>query len=351
MEADTPIRVLIVDDSKLVRQLLEEILSSALDIDVVATATDPFDARDKIKQYQPDVITLDIEMPKMDGVTFLKNLMRLRPLPVVMISTLTKKSANITFQSLELGAIDYIAKPKGHLRDELGAQAEEIINKVRHAASAKIQPPSSIARDALPPRINTASSRVELIAIGSSTGGTEAIKSMLQGLPQNMPPIVIVQHMPGGFTASFARRLDQCCHLSTQELGTGKVELKPNNVYIANGDHHMEVEKRAKTYIACQRDTPPINRHKPSVDVLFESVTKAAGRKAVGVILTGMGQDGTAGMLKMKQAGAFTIAQDEKSCVVWGMPKSAQKAGAARQVLSLTKIPTRLGELCSAVQT
>lgn len=348
MMEDDVITVLIVDDSRLVRQLLKEILSRAADIEVVATAIDPFDAREKIKQYQPDVITLDIEMPRMDGITFLKNLMRLRPLPVVMVSTLTQKSADITLQALELGAVDYVAKPKGALKQKLGALAAEIIVKVRQAAYANIQPPPPETSNSHSPRINKISSRVELLAVGSSTGGTEAIKFLLQGLPQNMPPIVIVQHMPGGFTTSFARRLNQCCHLTIQELGKGKIVLKPNNVYIANGDHHMMVRKRGDSYLAHQSDTQPVNRHKPSVDVLFESVANAAGRKAIGIILTGMGQDGSLGLLKMKQAGAFTIGQDKKSCVVWGMPKAAEDAGATRQVLPLNKISIRVGELCSA---
>jgi len=337
------IKVLIVDDQALIRQLLHSILSQDPDIEVIGTAVDPFDARKKIKQLNPDVITLDIEMPQMDGITFLKNLMRLRPTPVVMISTLTEKGADITLEALEIGAIDYIPKPKIAVESELPAIASQIIEKVKNAALANLhalEPNTNQeqSRYALKPSTSKQNNRIDLIAIGASTGGTEAIKEVLRRLPNAMPPIVIVQHMPAGFTTSFAARLEQMLDLNVEEFTSKSKQLLPNHIYLANGSQHLSVKEKGSHFFGITDDSEEVNRHKPSVEVLFSAVAKHCKNRAIGVMLTGMGSDGAKGMLSMKNAGAITIAQDEASSVVWGMPRAAAELGATTTILPLQKI-------------
>lgn len=363
MNTSTAVKVLIVDDSELIRSLLTEILSSDPAIDVVGTAFDPLDARDKIKQLNPDVLTLDVEMPRMDGITFLKNLMRLRPMPVVMISTLTEKGAETTLQAMELGALDYISKPKVQVDKELSALAQEICTKVKQAARANVEAlvqniqqrqfsgtTSSATTSATtqPLPADKPSNNIKLIAIGASTGGTEAIKEVLCGLPSQMPPIVIVQHMPAGFTASYAKRLDQLMKLTVTEFNESGVLLKPNHVYIAHGAYHLRVQQLGGVLKGYVDSGEPVNRHKPSVDVLFDSVAEYCGASAVGVILTGMGIDGASGLGRMRETGALTIAQDEKSSVVWGMPRVAVQQGAAKEILPLMQIGRFLVDSCYA---
>ncbi len=347
---DRKIKVLIVDDSALVRQVLTEMLNSAADIEVVGTAQDPFVARERIKSLKPDVLTLDVEMPRMDGVTFLRNLMRLRPMPVVMVSTLTEKGADITFQALELGAVDFVSKPKTDIAHTLDDYAEEIITKVRTAASARVQ---ALTRSSVDDRSERHSADAVLgkvsasihfrttdriLAIGASTGGTEAIKEVLMRLPADTPGTVITQHIPEAFSAPFAKRMNGISAMTVCEAEDGQ-QIVTGHVYIAPGSQHLLVERDGARYICRLNDGPPVNRHKPSVDVLFRSVAQNVGSNAISVLLTGMGDDGARGMQEMKEAGAPTIAQDEKSSVVWGMPGEAVKLGCVDSVLSLTKIP------------
>ncbi|UTA47664.1 chemotaxis response regulator protein-glutamate methylesterase [Simiduia sp. 21SJ11W-1] len=340
---ETKIKVLIVDDSRLVRDILRSIFLMDKSMEVVGSAVDPIDAREKIKSLNPDVITLDIEMPKMDGLTFLRNLMRLRPTPVVMISTLTEKGADATLQALELGAIDFIAKPKIKIESEFPALADEILRKVRCAARAKVAPFQPPEKPSAPVAVTAGGLACDLLAIGASTGGTEAIKTVLLALPANVPPIVIVQHMPPGFTQSFANRLNELLPFDVIEFSGRNEPLKPGVVYLANGAEHMIVETHRGLLTASVDDGAPVNRHKPSVDVLFRSVAKLPELRTIGVILTGMGMDGAKGLLDMRQAGAHTIAQDKESSVVWGMPRIASEIGAAELVLPLNKIGTAIG--------
>jgi len=348
------IKVLIVDDSALVRQVLTEILSSDPEIEVVGTAVDPFAARDKIKQLNPDVVTLDVEMPKMDGITFLSNIMRLRPMPVVMISSLTEQGAEITLQALEIGAIDYVEKPKLDVAEGMKEYTREILEKVKVASKAKVRAKEiTIGQEAVPER-HTAdavlkkqfnrkhfSSTEKIIAIGASTGGTEAIKDVLLGFPADAPGIVITQHIPENFSKPFAERMDRTCLMTVCEASDGQ-QILPGHAYIAPGSHHLMVERSGARYICRLSDGPPVNRHKPSVDVLFRSVAQNAGSNAVGAILTGMGNDGAAGLKELQDTGAPTFAQDENTSVVWGMPGEAVKLGAADQVLPLEKIAANI---------
>lgn len=356
------VKVLIIDDSALIRQILTEILSADPEIDVVGTASDPLVARDKIKQLNPDVLTLDVEMPKMDGITFLGNLMRLRPMPVVMISSLTEAGADITFQALELGAVDFIAKPKVDLTHGMEHYAEIIIEKVKAASKAKVRtqsatPSSSVASGSLERHTADAviaksfnkkhfASTEKIIAIGASTGGTEAIKDVLVDLPANMPGIVITQHIPEQFSGPFALRMNKCCAMEVCEASDGQ-QILPGHVYIAPGSHHLIVERSGARYVCKLSDGLPVNRHRPSVDVLFRSVAQNAGSNSIGVILTGMGNDGAAGMKEMQDAGAPTVAQDENSSVVWGMPGEAVKLGAADTILPLSKVAGKIMLLVS----
>jgi two-component system chemotaxis response regulator CheB len=354
------IRVLIVDDSALMRQVLTELLSQDPEIQVVGTAQDPYFAREKIKALNPDVLTLDVEMPKMDGLTFLEKLMVGHPMPVVMVSSLTEAECQTTFHALELGAVDFITKPRIDLRSGMEEQAQELVAKVKGAAQARVRRASHPVR-----RLSSDTSRDQndasratlcerrftsdaapsamlkttdtIIAIGASTGGTEAIRELLEALPPNMPPIMITQHMPEKFTQSFAERLNGRCRIAVKEAEDGDSVL-PGHALIARGNHHMTLTRNG----ARLNQGPPVNRHRPSVDVLFQSVAQYAGGNSVGVILTGMGGDGAQGLLAMKRAGAYTVAQDESTCVVFGMPKEAIKLGGVEKILPLADIPAAI---------
>ncbi|XKE45406.1 chemotaxis response regulator protein-glutamate methylesterase [Halomonas organivorans] len=341
------IKVLCVDDSALIRDLLTEIINSQPDMEVVAVAPDPIAARDLIKRYNPDVLTLDVEMPRMDGLDFLERLMRLRPMPVLMVSSLTQAGSEITLRALELGALDFVAKPSLGIRSGMQAYAEEITDKLR--AAARSRPRQARRRDAPAPQTLKAPlvSSEKLIIIGASTGGTEAIRSVLEPLPPNSPAILITQHMPGGFTRSFAERLDRLCQISVKEAQDGE-RILPGHAYIAPGDTHLKLARSGANYVARLDAGPPVNRHRPSVDVLFDSAAHQAGRNAIGVLLTGMGKDGAAGLLKMRQAGSPTLAQDEASCVVFGMPREAIALGAASDVVALDEVAPRLLKLVAA---
>ncbi|MDF2784274.1 MAG: chemotaxis protein [Pantoea eucrina] len=342
------ITVMCVDDSALMRQLMTEIINSHPDMEMVATAPDPLVARDLIKQYNPQVLTLDVEMPRMDGLDFLEKLMRLRPMPVVMVSSLTGKGSEVTLRALELGAVDFVTKPQLGIREGMLAYSQMIADKIRGAARAKLHTrivsPAPVTLKAGP-----LLSSEKLIAIGSSTGGTEAIRHVLQPLPATSPALLITQHMPPGFTRSFAERLNKLCQITVKEAEDGE-RILPGHAYIAPGAMHMELGRSGANYVVKLNDGPPVNRHKPSVDVLFRSVAVNAGRNAVGVILTGMGNDGAAGMLEMHRAGAWTIAQDEASCVVFGMPREAIAMGGASEVVDLGHISQHMLAKISAGQ-
>lgn len=334
------ITVLIVDDSALIRKIYRELLGDAPDIEVLDTAVDAQDARTKIKQLNPQVVTLDIEMPGMDGLSFLEKIMTLRPMPVIMASTLTQKGADATLRALELGAVDYISKPTGaQTRNALVGLKEDLISKIRAAAQANITPRHRAETAAVLPFRAAATNR--LIAIGSSTGGVEALRDIFQQLPTGLPPIVMTQHMPESFTASFAARLNSVSQVEVAEAKDG-MKLQPGHAYLAPGGKHLSVIKQGASWI-CRLDTnPPVSGHRPSVDVLFESVAQAAGDRGVGVILTGMGKDGAQGLLKMREHGAYTLGQSESSCVVYGMPKAAKLVGAVHKELPLADIPAHL---------
>ena len=349
MDAQKKIKVLIIDDSALVRQMLTDMLSKDAEIEVVGTATDPYMAREKIKRLNPDVLTLDVEMPRMDGVTFLKNLMRLRPMPVVMVSSLTDKGADITLRALELGAVDYVSKPKVDFVHTFESYAEEILDKVKVAAKAKVRPMRAVNAEAedVPaqpqPEVSAGPPILseKIVAIGASTGGTEAIKEVLQSLPVTVPGIVITQHIPRAFSQPFAKRMNSISQLNVCQAKNGQPILK-GHVYIAPGGEHLLVAKEAGMYVCRLSSGDPVNRHRPSVEVLFRSVAQAVGRNAVGIMLTGMGADGAIAMKEMKEAGAKNIAQDENTSVVWGMPGEAVKAGAVDHILPLDKVAGQL---------
>ena len=334
------IKVLIVDDSALIRGVMKEIISSQPDMEVVGVAPDPLVARELIKQTNPDVLTLDVEMPKMDGLDFLEKLMRLRPMPVVMVSSLTERGSEITMRALDLGAVDFVTKPKISIQSGMREYTELIADKIRAAAKARIRPRTiaPAVAGALPALRNPLTSSEKLIIIGASTGGTEAIREFLMQMPSDCPGILIAQHMPEGFTTSFARRLDSLCKISVREAA-GDERVLPGHAYIAPGHSHLLLVRSGANYVTRIEQSPPVNRHRPSVDVLFRSAASAAGKNAVGVILTGMGKDGAAGMLEMKQAGAYNFAQDEASCVVFGMPREAIAMGGTDEVGALTDLP------------
>ena len=385
------IRVVVVDDSALVRSLLAEIINRQPDMECVGTANDPIVAREMIRERDPDVITLDVEMPRMDGIDFLGRLMRLRPTPVVMISTLTERGGEVTMKALELGAVDFVAKPRIGVANGLNELATQIVEKVRIAAGARVkrasaaQPPPAPARDiqsgvasaagigsaAGPNGVATAAggggggaggvgsvagasgassllgrvSTEKLVFIGASTGGTEAIRQILVQLPADSPAVVITQHMPPGFTTSFAARLDSLCRITVKEAADGE-RILPGHAYIAPGGRHFSVGRSGANYVAVVRDGEPVNRHRPSVEVLFMSAAAVAGRNAIGVMLTGMGADGARAMRAMKDAGSYNYVQDEASCIVFGMPREAIAHGAADEVLALDEIaPSLLARL------
>ena len=360
MNAGADIRVLVVDDSALVRRILTEIFAAAPGIEVVGSAGDPFVARERIKELNPDVLTLDVEMPRMDGLTFLRNLMRLRPMPVVMVSSLTERGAETTLRALELGAFDFVAKPKIDVAGTLGSFADEIVGKVRAAAGARVQrraepapsprpagataiPAPKLSADAVLPQVATRTFRTtdRLVALGASTGGTEAIREVLEALPPDAPAIVISQHIPQAFSGPFARRMDSVSRMAVCEATDGTL-IVPGHAYIAPGDRHLLVERDGARWRCRLSDGPPVNRHRPSVDVMFRSVAQSAGANAIGVLLTGMGDDGARGLKELQDAGAPTLAQDEASSVVWGMPGAAVRLGAADRVLPLGQVAEAL---------
>lgn len=342
------ISVLIVDDSAVVRNVLAERLSSVDDIHVVGTATDPYVARDKILTLQPDVLTLDIEMPRMDGLTFLAKLMKHYPLPVIVVSSVTPEGSDAAIRALELGAVDVVSKPGSAFN--VAEICDLLIERIRVAASARVVAVHSRPRGAEPvtPQVESVLRTThKVIAIGASTGGTQAIREVLVQLPRTIPGIVVVQHMPEHFTAAFARRLDEQCQITVREARDGDAVI-PGQALIAPGNRHMVLQRSGSHYLVQLRDGPPVHYQRPSVDVLFHSAARHCGRNCVGVILTGMGEDGAAGMLAMRQAGARTIAQDEQTCVVYGMPRAAVKIGAAEQVVPLDDIPAHILDLVNA---
>lgn len=336
------IKVLVIDDSALIRSLLTEIINSQKDMEVVGAAPDPIVAREMIKQLNPDVLTLDVEMPKMDGLDFLEKLMRLRPMPVLMVSTLTERGSEITMRALELGAVDFVTKPKSSITEGMRGYTVEITEKIRAAAQAKvahIAKPVASTGGAAPSMLkNPLISSEKLLIIGASTGGTEAIKAFLMQMPSDCPGILITQHMPAGFTKSFANRLDSLCKISVKEAEGGE-RILPGHAFIAPGDKHLMLGRSGANYVTQLSDAAPVSRHKPSVDVLFDSAATYAGKNAIGIIMTGMGKDGAAGMLKMRQAGAFNFAQNEESCVVYGMPREAVAHGGVNEVAHLNDLP------------
>ena len=341
------IRVLVVDDSALMRGLLTEMINSAPDMEVVGAAPDAPTAREMIKVLSPDVLTLDVQMPKMDGLEFLERLMRLRPMPVVMVSAYTQAGSETTLKALELGAIDFIGKPRADSAKTMEIYAEELVEKIRAAKGARLRRQvmkSEIAPAVVPSVVGSPAGRPagsgKIIFVGASTGGTEAIKEFLLGIPVDCPPIMIVQHMPESFTGSFARRLDSLCQPTVIEA-KGNEKLEPGKVFIAPGHSHLQVKRSASGLVTELLATPPVNRHRPSVDVLFDSAAAIVGRQAVGVILTGMGKDGAQGLMRMRQAGARTLGQDEASCVVYGMPREAFLVGAVEEQCPLDEMARR----------
>ncbi len=347
----TKIRVIVVDDSALVRGLLTEIIDRQSDMCCIGAAADPLVAREMIRDLNPDVITLDIEMPRMDGLDFLARLMRLRPMPVVMVSTLTERGADVTLKALELGAVDFVSKPKIGVADGLRQLGADITEKIRTAARARVHRLAAAPAPAAPgsatvkptsPALGRLSTE-KLIFIGASTGGTEATREVLVNLPADSPAVLITQHMPPGFTKSYAARLNGLCRIRVAEATDGERVL-PGHAYIAPGGFHLSVERSGANYIARVIDGEPVNRHKPSVEVLFDSAARVVGRNALGVMLTGMGADGAKAMKTMRDAGSWNIVQDEASCVVFGMPREAIAHGAANEVLPLAQIAPRLIE-------
>lgn len=346
------IRVLIVDDSALIRQLLTELLSKDPNLEVVGTASDPYVARDKIMKLNPDVLTLDVEMPRMDGLTFLEKLMASRPMPVVMVSSLTEKGCQTTLKALELGAVDFVTKPKLDLSNCVREIARDLVLKIRSAAGANVRPrpranssSAAVVKAALPSEALIASTH-KVIAIGASTGGTEALAQVLSQFPSDAPGVIAVIHMPAGYTKSYAERLDGLCQIRVKEATDGD-RILPGHALIAPGDLHMEAMRSGASYCVRVATGEKESGFRPSVDTMFKSCARFLGSNGVGVILTGMGYDGAAGMLAMKQAGAKTIAQDEETCVVFGMPREAIARGGVDKVLPLQRIAEQTLRFCA----
>ncbi len=350
MGHSTPVRVLIVDDSALMRELIRGILSSDPDIEVVGAVCDPLAARQKIKETNPDVLTLDIEMPRMDGITFLDKVMTLRPMPVVMVSSLTQEGAEATLKALEAGAVDFVSKPALNLQAGLEEKRAEIIAKVKAAANARVKrrTPASSGQRATPlSRVANYSSTEKIVAIGASTGGVEAVNQILQSMPPDAPAILVTLHMPENFTASFARRLNSACAIRVAEASDGE-RILPGHAYIAPGSTHLRLGRSGANYVCVVRGRERVSGHCPSVDVLFQSTAEAAGKNAIGVILTGMGKDGAEGLLSLRRSGASTLGQDEDSCVVYGMPKAALERGAVEVEAPLSRIAQEILGRCTA---
>lgn len=342
-----PVRVLIVDDSALIRQMLTEMLSSDPDVEVLGTAPDPYVAREKIKQLNPDVLTLDIEMPRMDGIGFLQKIMKLRPMPVVMVSTLTQKGADATLQALEIGAVDYVAKPTQDLQSSLEEKRSELIFKVKAAAAANMRGRVGLHTQEVlaAPKARGYSSTEKIVAIGASTGGVEALSTVLSALPAVSPAILITQHMPVKFTSTFAERLNRLCAIEVMEAADG-ARVLPGHAYLAPGDQHLRLGRNGANYVCRVAGQDLVAGHCPSVDVLFDSVATSAGSNAIGVILTGMGKDGAAGLKNMREAGARTLGQDEGSCVVYGMPRVAHEFGGVQTQIPLSKMAKNILDIC-----
>jgi two-component system chemotaxis response regulator CheB len=338
----TPVRVLIVDDSAVMRQLLTSLLEADPEIIVVGTAADPYIARDRIKALNPDVITLDVEMPHMDGLTFLRKIMTLRPMPVVMISTLTQSGAETTLEALEIGAVDFIAKPAHEQAERLAELAEELQQKVKAAAQVRVtvrRPPAPRA----PRRLLRPTGRI--VFVGASTGGVEALKTLLMGLPENCPPTLITQHMPPRFTTGFAERLNRECPMKVSEAADGDT-IETGHVYIAPGSHHLEIVRAGNGHVCRLSDGPPVSGHRPSVDVLFRSAARVCAKSAVAAILTGMGKDGAEGLLELRRAGGTTLGQDEESALIYGMPRAAFERGAVMRQHSLSRMADAILDAC-----
>lgn len=344
------IKVLIIDDSAMTRQILATLLSNDPDIEVVGAAADPIIAQEKIARLKPDVITLDVEMPRMDGLSFLERLMATNPMPVVMVSSLTERGCETALRALQLGAIDIVTKPRIDIKEKLPEIVEEVVGKIKAAARAKVRPRAALSL--YPPKKNTADVVLKMnssagqamikttecvIAVGASTGGTEALAEFLSAMPADSPGIVIVQHMPEKFTTAFAKRLNSICRIGVSEARDGD-RVIGGHALLAPGNFHMLLNRSGARYYVEVKEGPPVSRHRPSVDVLFRSVAKYAGSNAIGVIMTGMGDDGARGMKEMKEAGSFNIAQDEASCVVFGMPKEAISMGGVDTVVNLRDI-------------
>lgn len=352
------LKVLVVDDSALIRSLMKAIINREKDMECVGTAPDPMAAREMIKERDPDVLTLDVEMPKMDGLDFLERLMRWRPMPVLMVSTLTERGSEITFRALELGAVDFISKPKLGIADGMEESAAEITEKIRAVAQARVRKTpvapateEKFSADAILPSVaGRYASTEKLIVVGASTGGTQAIKELLTRLPADAPGVLVTQHMPEHFTKSFADRLDTLCRISVKEAEHNERVL-PGHAYIAPGNSHLLLTRSGANYVVKLDQGPLVNRHRPSVDVLFRSAANIAGANAIGIILTGMGKDGVQGLLEMRRAGSLTIAQDEATCVIFGMPKEAIAAGGVCEVLPLQDIARRTMENLALTST
>lgn len=341
------IKVLIIDDSALIRSILKEIINSYPDMEAIGAASNPLQARGMIKMLNPDVLTLDVDMPQMDGLAFLEKLMRLRPMPVLMISSLTEHGSDAAFRALELGAVDFLPKPKLGIIEGIQGYADEIAEKIRLAFSARIhqrmveQPEAGAAQKVLPALCNRIATTEKIIVVGASTGGTEAIREFLARMPADAPGILIAQHMPAAFTKSFAQRLDGLCKVRVKEA-ENKERVLPGHVYIAPGDSHLLLRRSGANYTIELSQAALVNHHRPSVEVLFSSAARHAGKNAIGVMMTGMGKDGAIGMLEMHQAGAYNLAQDEASCVVFGMPREAIVVGAVDEVAPISKMTQRV---------
>jgi two-component system, chemotaxis family, protein-glutamate methylesterase/glutaminase len=348
MGGSSAVRVLIVDDSALMREMLRDILASDPGIEVVGAVGDPFAARQKIKEVNPDVLTLDIEMPRMDGIAFLEKIMTLRPMPVVMVSSLTQEGAEATLRALEGGAVDFVAKPALDLQAGMHEKRAELISKVKAAGRARVQKRAPVeSKSTNAPRRADYSSTEKIIAIGASTGGVEATNHILQSMPADSPAILLTLHMPENFTASFARRLNNTCKIRVAEAKDGDRVL-PGHAYVAPGSTHLRLGRSGANYVCVVRGNERVSGHCPSVDVLFHSAAEAAGKNAVGVILTGMGKDGADGLLAMRRAGAQTLGQNEESCVVYGMPKAAHDRGAVEEEFHLTRMAEEILNRCAA---